>query len=177
MKKRYCQFGFLILAIALAGCKKSPKADEKADSKTTRPNPLDTTAKLSPDQVKQKLAECETDQRGYDQYASTLKVPYRSKMSDMQWAIEYKQLQFGMDRDKVQSILGKPDYVKSAAGTKRESFAGCLWHYSVRQQNRELADKKANSWISVLFDSKGQLRAMEAVNVDGIPNGPIDVAR
>jgi outer membrane protein assembly factor BamE (lipoprotein component of BamABCDE complex) len=163
----------LVIALAVAGCNKDSKPEPKAASK----GPLDTGAKLSPEQVKEKLAECETDQRSYDQYVNTLKVPYKSSVNDAQWAGEYKQLQFGMERDKVQAIMGKPDYVKSAAGMKRESFAGCLWHYSVRQENKELADKKANSWISVLFDSKGQLRAKEAVNVSGIPNGPIEVAR
>jgi outer membrane protein assembly factor BamE (lipoprotein component of BamABCDE complex) len=163
----------LCLVLALAGCKKESKPEPKAASK----GPLDTSTKLTPAQVKEKLAECETDQRSYDQYASTLKVPYKSSVNDAQWTSEYKQLQFGMERDKVQAIMGKPDYVKSAAGMKRESFAGCLWHYSVHQQNKELADKKANSWISLLFDSKGQLRAKEAVNVPGIPNGPIEVAR
>ena len=177
MKKRHCQFALLIIAIALAGCKKAPKSDAKADAKSSRPNPLDTSAKLSPEQVQQKLAECETDQRSYDQYVSALKVPYKSSVNDAQWASEYQQLQFGMDRDKVQAIMGKPDYVKSAAGVKHDTFAGCLWHYSVRQQNRELADRMTNSWISVLFDSKGQLRAREAVNVDGIPNGPIEIAK
>ncbi|HEX2327289.1 MAG TPA: hypothetical protein VHN74_01090 [Candidatus Angelobacter sp.] len=177
MNKRNWQLGLLIVMLALPGCKKSSKPDAATESKSSRPNPLDTKAKLSPDQVKEKLAECETDQRSYDQYASTLKVPYKSSVNDAQWTSEYKQLQFGMERDKVQAIMGKPDYVRSAAGMKRESFAGCLWHYSVRQQNKELADKKANSWISVLFDSKGQLRAKEAVNVSGIPNGPIEVAR
>ncbi len=177
MTKRRCQFALLLIALAVAGCKKGSKPEPKADAKTSRPNPLDTTTKLSPEQVKEKLAECETDQRSYDQYVRALKVPYKSSVNDAQWTSEYKQLQFGMDRDKVQAIMGKPDYVKSAAGVKHDTFAGCLWHYSVRQQNRELADKQADSWISVLFDSKGQLRAREAVNVDGIPNGPIEVAR
>jgi len=82
--------------LALPGCKKSSKPDAATESKSSRPNPLDTKAKLSPDQVKEKLAECETDQRSYDQYASTLKVPYKSSVNDAQWTSEYKQLQFGM---------------------------------------------------------------------------------
>jgi len=108
--------------------------------------------------------------RNFDQFRTSIRVPYSSDLPLERWQQEYDTLRAGMSEPEVEIIMGAPDYVDCVLSKKGDQFLGSAWKYEVVVPT-DLAAAGQNSEIAVFFERDGRVKDKSAQNLQPKP-GP-----
>jgi hypothetical protein len=102
--------------------------------------------------------------RNYDQFRTSMRLPYTSDLSRERWMRQYDTVRAGMSESEVEIILGAPDYARCDLSKLGDKFVGSTWHYAVAVQ-QDVANDSQNSGIQVVFGPDGKLTDKNAMNM------------
>jgi outer membrane protein assembly factor BamE (lipoprotein component of BamABCDE complex) len=102
--------------------------------------------------------------RNYDQFRTSIRLPYTSDLPMERWMHQYDTLRAGMSESEVEIILGAPDYTRCDVSKQGDKFMGSTWMYAVAiPQN--VANDNQNSGIQIVFGPDGKLTDKNAMNM------------
>ncbi len=104
----------------------------------------------------QRCAARNSKYRNYDQFRTSIRVPYTSDLPLERWMRQYDTVRAGMSEAEVEIILGAPDYVRCDVSKLGEKFVGSTWQYAVAVP-RDVANDSQNSGIQIVFGPDGKL--------------------
>jgi hypothetical protein len=107
--------------------------------------------------------------RNYDQFRTSIRVPYTSDLSLERWMHEFNTLHAGMSESEVEIIMGAPDYARCDVTKLGDKFIGSTWQYAVLVP-QDLANDGQNSGIQIVFGPDGKLAEKNAVNMQPKPS-------
>ena len=107
--------------------------------------------------------------RNYDQFRTSIGVPYTSDLSLERWMHEFNTLRAGMSESEVEIIMGAPDYARCDVTKLGDKFVGSTWQYAVLVP-QDLANDGQNSGIQVVFGPDGKVADKNAVNMQPKPS-------
>ena len=107
--------------------------------------------------------------RNFDQFRTTIRLPYTSDLPVERWMQQYNTLRAGMSEAEVEIIMGAPDYVYCGTNKEGDKFMGAGWWYAIAVP-QALGKDDQNSTIEVDFDPSGKLRDKSAVNMPPKPS-------
>jgi hypothetical protein len=107
--------------------------------------------------------------RNFDQFRTSIRLPYTSDLPVERWMQQYNTLRAGMSEAEVEIIMGAPDYVYCGTNKEGDKFMGAGWWYAIAVP-QALGKDDQNSTIEVDFDPSGKLRDKSAVNMEPKPN-------
>ncbi|HEY1938671.1 MAG TPA: hypothetical protein VGJ33_12110 [Candidatus Angelobacter sp.] len=114
--------------------------------------------------------------RNYDQFRTSIRVPYTSDLSLDRWMRQFSTVHAGMSESEVEIIMGAPDYARCDVSKQGDKFLGSTWQYAVAVP-QDPANDGQNSLISVTFGPDGKLSDKSAVNMQPKPTPtPMPVA-
>jgi hypothetical protein len=117
----------------------------------------------------QRCAARNSKYRNYDQFRTSIRVPYTSDLSLERWMREYDTVRAGMSESEVEIILGAPDYARCGLSMKGDQFLGSSWNYEITIPT-ELAANGQNSEIEVFFGPDGKVTDKNAKNMQAKSN-------
>jgi outer membrane protein assembly factor BamE (lipoprotein component of BamABCDE complex) len=102
--------------------------------------------------------------QNYDQFRTSIRLPYTSDLPMERWMHQYDTLHAGMSESEVEIILGAPDYTRCDVSKQGDKFMGSTWMYAVAiPQN--VANDNQNSGIQIVFGPDGKLTDKNAMNM------------
>jgi hypothetical protein len=107
--------------------------------------------------------------RNYDQFRTSIRVPYTSDLSPERWMHQYDTLRAGMSESEVEIILGAPDYARCDVNKDGDKFVGSEWQYAVAVP-QDPANDSQNSAIKIMFGPDGKLTDKNAMNMQPKPS-------
>jgi outer membrane protein assembly factor BamE (lipoprotein component of BamABCDE complex) len=107
--------------------------------------------------------------RNFDQFRTSIRLPYMSDLPPDRWMQKYGTVRAGMSESEVEIIMGAPDYVSCDVSKENDRFIGSAWHYQVSVQS-DLNNEKDSSGIMVLFGPDGRLKDKFATNMQPKPS-------
>ena len=107
--------------------------------------------------------------RNYDQFRTSIRMPYTSDLPPERWMRQFNTLRAGMSEGEVEIVMGAPDYAQCVTSKEGDKFIGSNWNYEVVIP-QELAANGQNSEITVLFGPDGKLMDKNAVNMQPKPS-------
>jgi outer membrane protein assembly factor BamE (lipoprotein component of BamABCDE complex) len=107
--------------------------------------------------------------RNYDQFRTSIRLPYTSDLPAERWMHQYDTLRAGMSESEVEIILGAPDYVRCDVSKQGDKFEGSTWMYAVAVP-QDVANKSQNSGIEIVFGPDGKLVDKNAMNMQAKPS-------
>jgi hypothetical protein len=107
--------------------------------------------------------------RNYDQFRTSIRLPYTSDLPAERWMHQYDTLRAGMSESEVEIILGAPDYVRCDVSKQGDKFVGSTWMYAVAVP-QDVANKSQNSGIEIVFGPDGKLVDKNAMNMQAKPS-------
>jgi hypothetical protein len=107
--------------------------------------------------------------RNYDQFRTSIRVPYTSDLPLERWMRQYNTVRAGMSEAEVEIILGAPDYARCDVSKLGDKFAGLTWHYAVVVP-QDVANDSQNSGIQIVFGPDGKLTDKNAMNMQPKPS-------
>jgi hypothetical protein len=107
--------------------------------------------------------------RNYDQFRTSIRLPYTSDLPAERWMHQYDTLRAGMSESEVEIILGAPDYVRCDVSKQGDKFEGSTWMYAVAVP-QDLANESQNSGIEIVFGPDGKLVDKNAMNMQAKPS-------
>ena len=122
--------------------------------------------------AKEEQRRCEarnSKYRNYDQFRTTIRVPYTSDLSLDRWMREYDTVHAGMSESEVEIILGAPDYARCDVSKQGDKFVGSTWMYAVAVP-QDVANDSQNSGIQIVFGPDGKLTDKNAMNMQAKPS-------
>src|SRR5262245_28063764 len=117
--------------------------------------------------AKEELQRCEAryaKYRNFDQFRTSIRLPYTSDLPMERWMQQFGTLRAGMSESEVGIIMGAPDYAQCSLSKENDKFLGSSWDYQVVIRENLVNDQQ-NSWITVFFDPEGKLKDKSAVNM------------
>jgi hypothetical protein len=102
--------------------------------------------------------------RNYDQFRTSISVPYTSDLSLERWMRQYDTVRAGMSESEVEIILGAPDYARCDVTKQGDKFVGSTWMYAVAVP-QDVANDAQNSGIKIVFGPDGKLTEKNAMNM------------
>jgi hypothetical protein len=102
--------------------------------------------------------------RNYDQFRTSIRVPYTSDLSMERWMRQYDTVRAGMSESEVEIILGAPDYTRCEVSKQGDKFVGSTWMYAVAVP-QDVANNSQNSGIEIVFGPDGRLVDKNAMNM------------
>ena len=72
-----------------------------------------------------------TKYRNYDQFRTSIRLPYTSDLSLDRWAKQFNTLHAGMSESEVEIVMGAPDYAYCGVNKEGDKFVGSGWWYVV----------------------------------------------
>jgi outer membrane protein assembly factor BamE (lipoprotein component of BamABCDE complex) len=102
--------------------------------------------------------------RTYDQFRTSIRVPYTSDLSLERWMHQYDTLRAGMSESEVEIILGAPDYARCDVSKQGDKFVGSTWMYAVAVP-QDVANESQNSGVKIVFGPDGKLVDKNAMNM------------
>jgi hypothetical protein len=102
--------------------------------------------------------------RNYDQFRTSIRLPYTSDLPVERWMHQYDTLRAGMSESEVEIILGAPDYARCDVSKQGDKFVGSTWMYAVAVP-QDVANSNQNSGIEVVFGPDGKLTDKNAMNM------------
>jgi hypothetical protein len=102
--------------------------------------------------------------RNYDQFRTSIRLPYTSDLSLERWMRQYDTVRAGMSESEVEIILGAPDYARCDVSKLGDKFVGSTWHYAVAVP-QDVANDSQNSGIQIVFGPDGKLTDKNAMNM------------
>jgi hypothetical protein len=127
-----------------------------------------TSVKAAKDE-QQRCTARNSKYRNYDQFRTSIRLPYTSDLSLERWMRQYDTVRAGMSESEVEIILGAPDYARCILGLKGDKFEGWYWQYEVAV-DKDVANDSENSEIVIMFGPDGKLRDKNAVNMQPKPS-------
>jgi hypothetical protein len=122
----------------------------------------------------QRCAARNSKYRNYDQFRTSIRVPYTSDLSLERWMRQYDTVRAGMSESEVEIILGAPDYARCDVTKLSDKFVGSTWVYAVAVP-QDVANDSQNSGIQIVFGPDGKLTDKNAMNMQAKPS-PTPVA-
>jgi hypothetical protein len=122
--------------------------------------------------AKEEQRRCEarySKYRNFDQFRTSIRVPYASDLPLERWMHEFGALRAGMSESEVEIILGAPDYAECDLTKEGDKFAGSVWQYEVAVP-QDPANYGQNSAIRVIFGPDGKVQDKSAVNMQPRPS-------
>ena len=107
--------------------------------------------------------------RNFDQFRTSIRLPYASDLSLERWMQQFNTLHAGMSEQEVEIVMGAPDYVQCVLSKENDKFIGSSWQYEVMVP-KELAANGQNSEIAVFFGPDGKLMDKSAMNMQPKPS-------
>ncbi len=102
--------------------------------------------------------------RNYDQFRTSIRLPYTSDLPIERWMHQYDTLRAGMSESEVEIILGAPDYARCDVSKQGDKFVGSTWMYAVAVP-QDVANDSQNSGIQIVFGPDGKLTDKNAMNM------------
>ena len=107
--------------------------------------------------------------RNYDQFRTSIRLPYTSDLPLERWMRQYNTVRAGMSESEVEIILGAPDYARCDVTKQGDKFVGSTWQYAVAVP-QDVANDSQNSGIQIVFGPDGKLTDKNAVNMQPKPS-------
>jgi hypothetical protein len=107
--------------------------------------------------------------RNYDQFRTSIRVPYTSDLPLERWMRQYNTVRAGMSEAEVEIILGAPDYARCDVTKQGDKFVGSTWLYAVVVP-QDVANDSQNSGIQIVFGPDGKLTDKNAMNMQPKPS-------
>ena len=107
--------------------------------------------------------------RNYDQFRTSVRLPYTSDLPLERWMRQYNTVRAGMSEAEVEIILGAPDYARCDVTKQGDKFVGSTWQYAVVVP-QDVANDSQNSGIQIVFGPDGKLTDKNAVNMQPKPS-------
>jgi outer membrane protein assembly factor BamE (lipoprotein component of BamABCDE complex) len=107
--------------------------------------------------------------RTYDQFRTSVRLPYTSDLSLESWMRQYNTVRAGMSESEVEIILGAPDYTQCDVTKLSDKFVGSTWMYAVAVP-QDVANDSQNSGIKVVFNPDGKLIDKSGINMQPKPS-------
>ena len=117
----------------------------------------------------QRCAARNSKYRNYDQFRTSIRVPYTSDLSLERWMRQYDTVRAGMSESEVEIILGAPDYARCDVTKLGDKFVGSTWVYAVTVP-QDVANDSQNSGIQIVFGTDGKLTDKNAMNMQAKPS-------
>jgi hypothetical protein len=117
----------------------------------------------------QRCAARNSKYRTYDQFRTSIRVPYTSDLSLERWMRQYDTVRAGMSESEVEIILGAPDYARCDVTKLGDKFVGSTWVYAVAVP-QDVANDSQNSGIQIVFGPDGKLTDKNAMNMQPKPS-------
>jgi hypothetical protein len=102
--------------------------------------------------------------RNYDQFRTSIQLPFTSDLPLERWMRQYNTVRAGMSEPEVEIILGAPDYARCDVSKLGDKFVGSTWQYAVAVP-QDVANDSQNSGIQIVFGPDGKLTDKNAVNM------------
>jgi hypothetical protein len=102
--------------------------------------------------------------RNYDQFRTSIRLPYASDLPRERWMREYDTVRADMSESEVEIILGAPDYARCDVTKLGDKFVGSTWVYAVSVP-KDVANDSENSGIQIVFGPDGKLTDKNAMNM------------
>jgi hypothetical protein len=121
--------------------------------------------------AKEEQRRCEarlSKYRNFDQFRTTIRLPYTSDLPRERWQQKYDTLRAGMGEPEVEIVMGAPDYARCTLSEKGDKFAGSYWQYEIAVA-RDPANDAENSAIMVTFGPDGRLQDKRELNMQPKP--------
>jgi len=112
----------------------------------------------------QRCAARNSKYRNYDQFRTSIRLPYTSDLAAERWMHQYDTLRAGMSESEVEIILGAPDYARCDVSKQGDKFVGSTWMYAVAVP-QDVANDSQNSGIQIVFGPDGKLTDKNAMNM------------
>jgi hypothetical protein len=109
-----------------------------------------------------------TKYRSYDQFRTSIRVPYVSDLSLERWSRQFNTLHAGMSESEVEIVMGAPDYARCDVNKEGDRFVGSVWQYVVAVP-QDLANESQNSSIQISFGPDGKVMDKSAMNMQPSP--------
>jgi hypothetical protein len=109
-----------------------------------------------------------TKYRSYDQFRTSIRVPYASDLSMERWLRQYNTLHAGMSESEVEIVMGAPDYARCDLSKEGDKFVGSVWQY-VMAVPQDLANEVQNSSIQITYGPDGKVMDKSAMNMQPGP--------
>lgn len=122
--------------------------------------------------AKEEQHKCEarySKYRNFDQFRTSIRVPYASDLPTERWMQQFNTLHAGMSEPEVEIIMGAPDYAECDLNKEGDKFAGSVWQYQVAVP-QDAANDSQNSALKVVFGPEGKLKDKNAVNMQPKPS-------
>jgi hypothetical protein len=117
----------------------------------------------------QRCAARNSKYRNYDQFRTSIRLPYVSDLPVDRWMHQYDTLRAGMSESEVEIILGAPDYARCDVSKQGDKFVGSTWVYAVAVP-QDVANDSQNSGIQIVFGPDGKLTDKNAMNMQVKPS-------
>jgi hypothetical protein len=117
----------------------------------------------------QRCAARNSKYRNYDQFRTSIRIPYTSDLSLERWMRQYDTVRAGMSESEVEIILGAPDYARCDVTKLGDKFVGSTWVYAVAVP-QDVANDSQNSGIQIVFGPDGKLTDKNAMNMQAKPS-------
>ncbi|MGB8130772.1 MAG: hypothetical protein WCG81_13340 [Candidatus Angelobacter sp.] len=117
----------------------------------------------------QRCAARNSKYRNYDQFRTSIRIPYTSDLSLERWMHQYDTMRAGMSESEVEIILGAPDYARCDVSKQGDKFVGSTWMYAVAVP-QDVASDAQNSGITIEFGPDGKLTDKNAMNMQVKPS-------
>jgi len=117
----------------------------------------------------QRCAARNSKYRNYDQFRTSIRLPYTSDLPRERWMHQYDTLRAGMSESEVEIILGAPDYARCDVNKDGDKFVGSTWMYAVAVP-QGVANDSQNSGIQIVFGPDGKVTDKNAMNMEAKPS-------
>jgi len=107
--------------------------------------------------------------RNYDQFRTSIRLPYTSDLPVDRWMHQYDTLRAGMSESEVEIVLGAPDYARCDVTKLGDKFVGSTWMYAVAVP-QDVANDSQNSGIKIEFGPDGKMTDKNAMNMQPKPS-------
>jgi len=107
--------------------------------------------------------------QSFDQFRTSIRLPYTSDLPLDRWMQQFNTLRAGMTEQEVEIVMGAPDYARCDLSEKGDKFVGSTWQYEIAVPQGVNNDSQ-NSAIRVMFGPDGKLVDKNAMNMQPKPS-------
>jgi hypothetical protein len=104
----------------------------------------------------------------FNQFRTSIRVPYASDLSAERWMRQFNTLHAGMSESEVEIVMGAPDYAHCDLAKDGGKFVGSVWQYAVAVP-QDPANDGQNSSIQIMFGPDGKVMDKSAMNMQPSP--------
>ncbi|HEU4413369.1 MAG TPA: hypothetical protein VFT65_01205 [Candidatus Angelobacter sp.] len=122
--------------------------------------------------AKDEMRRCEARNlkyRTYDQFRTSVRLPYTSDLSLERWMRQYDTLRAGMSEAEVEIIMGAPDFARCSVSKLGDKFEGSEWRYEAAIA-QDVANDSQNSGMQIMFGPDGRVKDKNAMNMQPKPS-------